>query len=200
VLGTAWWLHEQQSEEEPPLVAPGQPLAMDEPVRMRWVDEETGEEDVWTVTKSESSPHERKGPALPEPDSSSATHQPDESSRALSAIALEAWKNGRILEAMDHLAAAIESDPSDPLPRTHYGRLLALSMEYRDALPHLERAAALRPDDPQVWLDLATVYQKMLVLDLSWEARRRADTLAEGREIRQGEMGFWVVDGNSIFP
>jgi Flp pilus assembly protein TadD len=101
---------------------------------------------------------------------------------------------------MDHLAAAIESDPSDPLPRTHYGRLLALSMEYRDALPHLERAAALRPDDPQVWLDLATVYQKMLVLDLSWEARRRADTLAEGREIRQGEMGFWVVDGNSIFP
>ena len=207
-LVTVWWLQRGTTAVEPgttgalelPLVSPGEPLVMNETVRMRWVDEETGEEDVWTVTKRESIPGEWAGPALPESDAGRAPHVPDESSRTLSAMGMESWKSGRIEEAMDRLAAAIEADPDDPLPRTHYGRLLALGMDYQAALPHLERAAEINPSDPQVWLDLVTLYEKTLRLEQSWEARRRAEALAAGEPIRQGEMGFWVVEGNSILP
>jgi hypothetical protein len=207
-LITVWWLARGTIGEEPgaagapgpSLVSPGEPLAMNETVRMRWVDEETGEEDVWTVIKRESIPGEWAGPALPDPDAPRAPHVPDESSRTLSAMGMESWKSGRIEEAMDHLAAAIEADPDDSLPRTHYGRLLALAMDYQAALPHLERAAEINSSDPQVWLDLATLYEKTLRLERSWEARRRAEALAGGETIRQGEMGFWVVEGNSILP
>jgi Flp pilus assembly protein TadD len=74
-------------------------------------------------------------------------------------------------------------------------------MAYGDALPHLERAAELRPDDPQVWLDLATYYERKLIFEQSWEARRRAESLAAGRSISQDERsGFWVVEGESIYP
>ena len=44
---------------------------------------------------------------------------------------------------MEQLREAIELDPDDPLPRTQYGRLKVLATEYNEALPHLERAAAL---------------------------------------------------------
>ncbi len=118
----------------------------------------------------------------------------------LNAMALESWKNGEIRKAMTQLEAAIDADPDDPEMRTHYGRLLLLSMSYGDAREQLENAAQLNPNDPQVWLDLATLYQNTMALELSWEARGRAEALAEGREIRQDEMGFWVLDGNTIYP
>ena len=75
-----------------------------------------------------------------------------------------------------------------------------MMVSYELAHSHLERAAELRPDDPQVWLDLATLDGKSLQLDRSWAAQRRAKELAGGREIRRAELGFWVVDGESIYP
>jgi len=200
LLPVWWWLSREAPSPEPPVVSPGEPLAMDETVRMRWVDEETGEEDIWTVTKRDTTPEQRYSPPLPAPDPNAASHQPLESARTLNAMALESWKNGEIREAMTQLEAAIEADPDDPEIRTHYGRLLLLSMSYGDAREQLENAAQLNPDDPQVWLDLATLYQKTMALERSWEARGRAEALAEGREIRQDEMGFWVLDGNTIYP
>jgi hypothetical protein len=197
----AWWLQrERVPAGEPPVVSPGEPLELDEPVRMRWVDEETGEEDVWTVTKREVDPEEQKPPLLPEPDPDAGDHVPDESARTLLAMGLESWKRGEVVEAMEQLESAIEADPEDPLPRTQYGRLLVLAMSYSDALPQLERAAELTPDDPQVWLDLATFYEKTRVLDRSWAARQRADELLDGQTVVQDPMGFWVIEGASIFP
>jgi hypothetical protein len=203
ILGVVYWrLSPTEPEEarESPVVSAREPLEYDEPVRMRWVDEETGEDEVWTVTKLDGRLDVDTDRGLPEVDPNPSDHVPDESSRALSAMGLEAWRAGEVVEAMDSLSAAIDADPDDPLPRTQYGRLLALSMSYNDALVHLERAAELNPDDPQVWLDLLTVHEKSLDLDLAWEARRRAETLAEGREIRQAEMGFWVLGDQSIYP
>ena len=182
------------------MVELGRPLPMDEKVRLRFVDEDTGEEEVWTVRKRESTPEEWAPPPLPEPDPDAADHRPDESARALNGMGLEAWKRGEISEAMELFEQAIEMDPDDPLPRTQYGRLLILAMAYRDALPHLERAAELTPEDPQVWLDLASLHEKNLQLDRSWAAQRRAKELAGGREIRQQEMGFWVIGETSIYP
>ena len=206
----AWWL--SRGEPSPPSVAEldeplpvaglEKPLPMDETVELRWLDEETGAEDVWKVTKRETSPEDRAtGPSLPEPDLNAGNHEPDESARTLYVMGLESWKRGEIREAMTQLRDAIEADPDDPLPRTQYGRLQMLAMEYNEALPHLERAASLRPDDPQVWLDLATLYEKALILDRSWEARRRAEELVGDGQIYQEDTGgFWVVEGTSIFP
>ncbi len=215
----AWWL--SRGEPSPPPVAGldkplpvagleksprvaelDEPLPMDETVELRWVDEETGAEDVWKVTKRETSPEDRAtGPSLPKPDPNAGNHEPDESARTLYAMGLESWKRGEIREAMTQLRDAIEADPDDPLPRTQYGRLQVLAMEYNEALPHLERAASLRPDDPQVWLDLATLYEKALILDRSWEAHSRAEELVGDGLIYQDETsGFWLVEGTSIQP
>jgi Flp pilus assembly protein TadD len=101
---------------------------------------------------------------------------------------------------MDYFEQAIEVDPDDPFPRTQYGRLLILAMSFTDASAHLERAAELTPDDPQVWLDLATLYEKKQVLNRSWEAQERAKELADGRKIERDAMGFWIVEGVSIYP
>jgi tetratricopeptide (TPR) repeat protein len=199
-----WWLLGGGFSREPRIVDVGEPLEMDETVRMRWVDEESGEEEIWTVTKREASPDDWSGPPLPEPDAETeAAHRgPNESARALLAMGLESWKNGEVEQAMEQFESAIAVDPDDPLPRTQYGRLLVLGMSYTDARTQLERAAELSPDDPQVWLDLATLYEKDLVLDRSWEARRRAEELlGDGQQVYQeGKGGFWVVEGTSIYP
>lgn len=200
LAGAAIWVSRRP---EPGLrtVELGQPLPMDETVKLRFVDEETGEEDVWTVTKRVTSEAERPGPPeLPVPDPDAADHRPDDSARALDAQALESWKHGDVKQALALFEAAIEADPDDAEPRSHYGRLLTMMVSYDVARPQLERAAELRPDDPQVWLDLATLYEKSLELDSSWAAQRRAKELAGGREIRRGEQGFWVLDGTSIYP
>ncbi len=210
----AWWITRgETSPAAAPPVADGaprstrvvgleQPLPSDATVELRWTDEETGEEDVWKVTKRETSPEDwPTRPALPEPDPNAGNHEPDESSRTLYAMGLESWKRGEIREAMSQLRDAIDADPDDPLARTQYGRLQVLAMEYSEALPHLERAASLRPDDPQVWLDLATLYEKALILDRSWEAHRRAEELVGDGPIYQDELsGFWLVEGTSIHP
>jgi adenylate cyclase len=210
VVASAWWLSRGEplppsvaEPEKPPSVAGlEKPLPMDETVELRWTDEETGAEDVWKVTKRETDPEDRAPrSALPEPDSNAGNHVPDESARTLHAMGLESWKRGEIVEAMEQLREAIEVDPDDPLPRTQYGRLKLLAMDYSEALPHLERAAALQPSDPQVWLDLATLYQKALVLERSWEAHRRAEELVgDGAIVQDETSGFWLIEGTSIYP
>src|SRR5262245_46098346 len=101
---------------------------------------------------------------------------------------------------MQGFEAAIAADPDDRVPRSHYGRLLTLATDYERARPHLERAAQLAPDDPQVWLDLQTLHERALRIDLALEARRRAEELAGGRAIRQDPMGYYEIEGASSFP
>jgi tetratricopeptide (TPR) repeat protein len=103
---------------------------------------------------------------------------PDESARALDGAALEDWKHGNLTDALAGFDRAIAADPDDRVPRSHAGRLLSLMTDYAQALPHLERAAQLAPEDPQVWLDLASLYERSQRLDASFEARARAEALA----------------------
>jgi len=197
----AWWYLRDRGAADLPVVSPEEPLGFDETVRMRWVDEDTGEVDEWTVTKRDTDPSEREPDPLPEPDPDAGDHVPDESARTLQAMGLESWKRGEIREAMSQLAAAVEADPDDPESRTQYGRLLVLGMSFQEALPQLERAAELNPDDPQVWLDLSTYYERRRQLSQSWEARRNAEALAGDRPIVQDPVsGFWILEGNSVYP
>lgn len=200
-LGGAAVFFATRPEPEPRLVDPGSPLPLDETVRLRFVDEDTGEEDVWTVTKRITDPSERPAPPeLPAPDPAGEDHRPDDSARALDAQAQESWKHGQIEQALDLFEQAIEADPDDPQPRSHYGRLLTMMVSYDRAEPQLERAAQLRPDDAQVWLDLASLYEKRQQLDRAWAAQHRAKELAGDRQITRAEMGFYTLDGSSIYP
>jgi Flp pilus assembly protein TadD len=113
---------------------------------------------------------------LPEPDPAPKDRQPDESARALDGLALEAWKQGDLQRALGLFEKAVAADPDDRVPRSHYGRLLMLATDYEAARPHLERAAELAPEDPQVWLDLQSLYERTQRFDQSWQARARASS------------------------
>jgi tetratricopeptide (TPR) repeat protein len=156
----------------------------------------------WTFTRSDERPADFVPPPLPEPAPREAP--PDEltdSARALHARGLEAWKQGEIREALALLEAAVETDPDDRVSRSDYGRLLMLSTQYGAAYAHLERAAELAPDEPRVWLDLLSYYERKLMLKHAWEARRKAEETAAGRPLVQHEFtGLWILEGDSIYP
>jgi tetratricopeptide (TPR) repeat protein len=120
--------------------------------------------------------------------------------RVLNAKALSAWKHGDILTALDYFKAAVASDPEDWRPRADYGRLLVLMTNYDEAGPHLTRAAALDPENPRIWLDLYSYYQRTLDLELALEARKRAQELTGGDAIRQHSSGLWTFEADTIFP
>jgi tetratricopeptide (TPR) repeat protein len=198
LAGVVWWFGTPRG---PRVVEQGTPLPFDQPVEMRFHNEETGETETWKLEKKTTTREEALGTVqLPEPDPAGKGHAPDESARTLDGLALEAWKSGDIEGAMQRFEAAIAADPDDRVPRSHYGRLLTLMTDYDAARPHLERAAALAPEDPQVWLDLRSFYERTLLLDQSWEARARAEALAGGRAITQDEMGLYQVEGAASFP
>lgn len=172
----------------------------DRPVKQKIVREDGTSFEI-EITKRYVPDEELLGEKLPEPDP--RRRPPDEtneSARALTAMAMQAWRSGDTQDAIAHFQAAIAADPDDPEPRTQFGRMLIFLAGFPTAREHLERAAQLRPEDPQVWLDLRTLYEKSAKLEPAWQAARRARELANGREISQDENGFWVLEGNSILP
>ena len=112
--------------------------------------------------------------------------------------AMNAWKIGNIREAMALFEQAIDAGPNDPAPHSNYGRLLTLMTSYQEALPLLQHARELTPDDAQVWLDLATIYERTQVLEKSWEARAEATKLVGADAITRDEQGRFVVQGGEL--
>ena len=198
LAGVAWWFGTQRG---PRVVEPGTPLPFDQTVEMRFHDEKTGDTETWKLEKKTTTRAESVGKVpLPEPDPAGADHKPSESARGLDGLALEAWKQGDLEKSLQLFEQAVAADPDDRVPRSHYGRLLMLATDYDAAQPQLERAAALAPDDPQVWLDLQSFYERTHLLDQSWAARARAEALAGGRAITQDEMGLYQIEGAASFP
>ena len=155
----------------------------------------------WTLTKKRVSREELSASLLPR----AAPRQtpPDErteAARAIEAQALESWKHGKIEDALKAFEKAVEADPDDAKIRGSYGRLLTLMTTYDKAYPHLKRAAELEPEDPQVWVDLLSLYERDSLIDQAIEARRKIQELAGGRELVQDESGLYVLEGGKIFP
>ena len=123
-----------------------------------------------------------------------------DSARALDARALEAWKHGELEEALNLFAAAVEADPDDAIPRSNYGRLLLLMTANEQSFAQLERAAELTPDDPRVWVDLLSYYERNILLERASYARQRARELADPPGLVRDETGLWRLEGESIFP
>lgn len=198
LAGGVWWF---ATPPGPLVVEEGTPLPFDQPVEMRFRDEETGNTESWKLEKKTTTREDAlKTMELPQPDPAGEAHVPDESARALDGLALEAWKQGDLPQALQLFEQAVAVDPDDRVPRSHYGRLLTLMTDYEAARPHLERAAALAPEEPQVWLDLQSFYERTQFLDQSWEARARAEALAGGRGITQDEMGMYQIEDAAPFP
>ncbi len=157
-----------------------------------------GKPETWTFTKQEVPREKLPDLVLPQP--SPRKSPPNDSARTLNGLALEAWKHGDIPEALVQFDAALAADPDDSEVLTQYGRLLTLMTDYDAAVAHLERSAQLKPEDPQVWLDLQTLYERNVLLERAGYARARAEALAPGAKITQDENGFYFLDGGSLFP
>ena len=62
------------------------------------------------------------------------------------------------------------------------------------------RNGELNPDDPQVWVDLFSYYQRNILLERANYARQRAVALAGDRSLVHDETGLWRLEDKSIFP
>jgi len=176
------------------------PVAIGE-TSQRLLPDAEGKPQVWTISKRELAVEDLPDRVLPQPAPRDTTPGPHtDSARALDARALEAWKHGEIEAALSLFAAAVEADPDDAVPRSNYGRLLLLMAANEQSLPQLERAAELTPDDPQVWVDLLSYYERNVLLERASYARERARELAGSRRLVRDETGLWRFDDESIFP
>lgn len=195
VGGVLFW---QFRDRTPP---PGEvPVAIGETTQRVLPDTE-GKPQVWTISKRELAIEDLPDRVLPQPAPRNTAPGPHtDSARALDARALEAWKHGELEEALSLFAAAVEADPDDAIPRSNYGRLLLLMTAHEQALPQLERAAELTPDDPRVWVDLLSYYERNILLERASYARQRARELASPRGLVRDETGLWRLEGESIFP
>lgn len=168
-----------------------QPVAMGE-TAIQQIRDEDGKVETWTYTKKEMSELQQSDePTAVAPPPTGAATVPNEQ-------ALNAWSTGDIRGAMDLFEAAIAADPNDPAPHSNYGRRLTSMVAYEKALPLLLRASELSPDDPQVWLDLLTLYEKSLQFSRANAARQRAQELAGDRALVRNEYGAWLLEGNSL--
>jgi predicted Zn-dependent protease len=160
---------------------------------------EDGTERVWTLSKKQVELEPLPDRALPKPaPRETDPDQHTESARTLDAMALEALNAGDVARGFELFEQAIAADPDDWVPRSNYGRMLVLVTDYQEAQTQLERAAELRPDDPQMWLDLQTLYERSVRLERSWAARRRAQELAGDRSISKDDRGFYFLEGNEL--
>lgn len=177
----------------------GRPATLSEPRAVAMGETESqqirdadGEVENWTYTKNrlpEVSRSEEPRAIAPPP--SGAATIPNEQ-------ALNAWSTGDIRGAIDFFEEAIAADPNDPAPHSNYGRRLTAMVAYDEALPLLLRASELSPDDPQVWLDLLTLYEKSLQFSRANAARQRAQELAGDRALVRNEYGAWLLEGNNL--
>ena len=151
-----------------------------------------GNVESWTFTKIDMS-EIRRGTTLPSPVSS-----PTGAASLLNEQALNAWNSGDIRVAMSLFEEAIAADPSDPVPHSNYGRRLTVMVAHEKALPLLLRSSKLSPNDPQVWLDLLTLYEKTLQFQRANVARERARELAGDRRFLRNEQGAWLLEGASL--
>ena len=153
---------------------------------------EDGTVEKWTYSKAEMPDTSRSEEHKP------ITSQPTGAATVPNEQALNAWSTGDIRGAIDLFEKAIAADPNDPVPHSNYGRRLTAMVAYEQALPLLLRASELSPDDPQVWLDLLTLYEKSLQFSRANAARQRAQELAGDRAMVRNDYGAWLLEGNSL--
>lgn len=98
---------------------------------------------------------------------------PKEISRRLAAKGSQCLREGSVAEALEHLKGAIDHDDDNSRAHYFYAQTLArVPSKARDALRHMERAAALEPSN-------ATMKAEAAGLALAAGMKSRASRLAE---------------------
>ena len=167
-----------------------QPVEMGETEVQRIRDSE-GTLQTWTYTKAQL-PEDAQG------NESSGAPPASGAASLLNEKALNAWNIGDIRTAIALFESAIAADPNDPTPHSNYGRRLTVMVAYDKALSMLLHASELTPDDPQVWLDLLTLYEKTLQFQKAHATRQRARELAGDRAFVRNQQGAWALDGMTL--
>jgi Flp pilus assembly protein TadD len=119
---------------------------------------------------------------------------PPAPSGVLAAEAEVAWEDGDKGSALTLLSRAVADRPESADARSRFGRRLMRVTAFELAQEHLEKAAELSPNDPQVQLDLVTLYEKTGDADRAAEARERAKSLSPGSTVIQDEQGFYTFE------
>jgi Flp pilus assembly protein TadD len=122
----------------------------------------------------------------------------DPEDAGLTQRAINARSVGDIDTAIALFEQAISADPADVVALSNYGRLLTLTFSLDRALEVLEAASDLQPSDAQVWLDLATAYERAQLFRDSREAQARAQALVGAEAITRDELGRFVVTGTRV--
>ena len=94
-------------------------------------------------------------------------------------------------------SAAIQLDPDDARLPVDHGWRLTLMTDHQCAMPRLETAAQLEPEDPLLWLDRASFYERNELLEWAVYAKHSGSS---GRrpERNQGCQGLLDLRGNDI--
>jgi len=199
LAGAGGWLVWTQREPAP---MQGPAAVPDGAAVLQTLPDAEGNPQVWRLQRREVPREALPDLVLPAPDPDAGRRETfDDTARALDARALEAWKHGELEQALQLFEAAVAADPDDWLIHADYGRLLFLLTADAEAFPHMERAAQLRPDEPRIWLDLQSFYERNILLQAAAAALERAEKLAAGRQIvRDEETGLWRLEDDRIFP
>ena len=104
-----------------------------------------------------------------------------------------AFQSGRIEEAARHFARAADSDNAVAKYHGNLGAALLALRRYAEAIPALERAAALAPEDPTILANLATVLRESGRPDEAIDAARRATDAAPA------DATSWTVLASVLF-
>lgn len=166
-----------------------------ETVPQQIVDSDGGSQ-TWQVTKRQVPSYKRAERVLPEAATrAESDEEGDQKALLLNERAMQAAQTGDIRGAIDLFEGAVSGKPGVAAPYSNYGRLLTRMTAYEEALPLLERAAQLTPEDPQVWLDLQTLYERAVQLERAFYARKKAEALAPGWRIVRDAHGFYRLEG-----
>jgi tetratricopeptide (TPR) repeat protein len=101
--------------------------------------------------------------------------------------------DGKRNEAIAALVRGLELDPDNPTARWRLGTVFLEGARVAEAVEHLELAARMAPDDPEIWADLSAAYKKAGRVEDYGAAVHRA--AAQGRSARaQYYLGFYLKE------
>jgi DNA-binding response OmpR family regulator len=106
---------------------------------------------------------------------------------------VEAYRQGRLAEAIAHLKRATEVDPLAFRARYHLGLLYGKTNQVFEGISELERAAELHPKSFATLKNLAILYEKAGFKNKAVEAWERALGRAETAEIQQEIRGHLLT-------
>ena len=95
--------------------------------------------------------------------------------------------------AIDQLRRKAEIDPSDALLQSRLGEALALTGQFLEALPHLQKAVTLEPENSECWLAFGIYHQEQ-----AWRALASDPSIYAGAAFLEALNDFIAGAGEGV--